>query len=57
MYAAVTLMGKNLHTVKRNTEMLLVASKEVGLEVTTEITKHVKCVFMFCEHIVSHNCT
>jgi len=57
MYAAVTLMGKNVQTVKRNTEKLLVTSKKVGLEVTTEITKHVKCVFMSCEHIVSHNCT
>ena len=50
-------MGKNMHSVQRNTETLLVTSKEVGLEVTTEITKHVNCVFMSCEHIVSHNCT
>jgi hypothetical protein len=57
MYAVVTLMGKNMRTVKRNTEVLLVTSKQVGLEVTTEITKHVKFVFMSCEHIVSHNCT
>ena len=56
MYAAVTLMGKNMHTVKRNTEVLLVTSSEVGLEVTAEITKHVKCVFMSCEHIVNQNC-
>ena len=57
MYAVVTLMGKNMRTVKRNSEVLLVTSKEVGLEVTTEITKHVDCVFMYWEHIVSHNCT
>ena len=57
MYAAVTLMGKNMHSVQRNIETLLVTSKEVGLEVATEIIKHVRCVFMSCEHIVSHNCT
>jgi hypothetical protein len=45
-----------MHIVQRNTETLLVTGKEVGLEVTTEITKHVKCVFMSCERIVSHNC-
>ena len=46
-----------MRTVKRNTEVLLVTSKEVGLEVTTDITTHVKCVFMCFEYIVSHNCT
>jgi hypothetical protein len=50
-------MGENMHTVKRNTEALLDTSNKVGLEVTAEITKHVNFVFIFCEHILSQNCT
>jgi hypothetical protein len=36
----VNLLGDNTDTVKKNTETLIDASKEVGLEVNTEKTKY-----------------
>jgi hypothetical protein len=36
----VNLLGDNIDTVNKNTETLIDASKEVGLEVTVEKTKH-----------------
>jgi hypothetical protein len=36
----VTLLGDNIDTIKKNTETLIDASKEVGLEVNTEKTKY-----------------
>ena len=38
----VNLLGKYLHTVKKNTNPLLVASKKAGLEVNTEKTGQIK---------------
>jgi hypothetical protein len=35
----VNILGRSLHTIKRNTEVLLVASKDIGLEVNAEKTK------------------
>jgi hypothetical protein len=35
----VNLLGDNVDTIKRNTQTLFDASKEVGLEVNTEKTK------------------
>jgi hypothetical protein len=36
----VTLLGDNIDTIKKNTETLIDASKEVGLEVNAEKTKY-----------------
>jgi hypothetical protein len=40
------LLGKNLHTLKMNTEALLVAGKELDLKVIAERTEY---MFMLCE--------
>jgi hypothetical protein len=36
----VNLLGDNIETIKRNTQTLIDASKEIGLEVNTEKTKY-----------------
>jgi hypothetical protein len=38
-HADVNLLGDNIDTTKKNTEILIDASKEVGLEVNAEKTK------------------
>jgi hypothetical protein len=37
----VNLLGGNVDTIKKNTESLIDASKEVGLEVNTEKSKYI----------------
>jgi hypothetical protein len=34
----VNMLGGSIHTVRKNTEALLIASKEIGLEVNAEKT-------------------
>jgi hypothetical protein len=36
----VNLLGENIDTINKNTQTLIDASKEVGLEVNVEKTKH-----------------
>ena len=36
----VTILGGNIHTIRKNTEALAVASMEIGLEVNAEKTKY-----------------
>jgi hypothetical protein len=45
----VILLGDNLDTIKRNTETLTDGSKEVGLEINVEKTKH---MFLSCHQNV-----
>jgi hypothetical protein len=40
------LLGKNIHTIKKNTEALLVAGKELDIEVSAERTEF---MFIPCE--------
>jgi len=34
------ILGRSVHTIKNNTEALVTASKETGLEVNADITKY-----------------
>ena len=36
----VKILGGSLHTIKENTEALIVASQEIGLEVNADKTKY-----------------
>jgi hypothetical protein len=36
----VNILGGSIHTIRKNTEALVIASKEIGLEVNAEKTKH-----------------
>ena len=36
----VNILGESVHTIKENAEALIVASKEIGLEVNVDKTKY-----------------
>jgi hypothetical protein len=36
----VNILGGSIHTIRKNTEALLITSKEIGLEVDVEKTKY-----------------
>ena len=36
----VNVLGGSIHAIKKNTETLVIASKEIGLEVIAEKTKY-----------------
>ena len=42
VYAAAddSILGRNIHSIKKNTEALLIGSKEIGLEVNADKTKY-----------------
>ena len=40
VYADVNISGRRIHTIEKNTEALVVASKETGLEVNGDKTKY-----------------
>jgi hypothetical protein len=50
----VNLLGDNIYTKKKNTETLIDASKEVGLEINVEKTKYT-CMLLSCHQNVGQN--
>jgi hypothetical protein len=40
MLIEVAILGRSIHTIKRNTDALVVASKEIGLEVNADKARY-----------------
>jgi hypothetical protein len=51
----VNLLGDNIDTIKKNTETLIDANKEVDLEVNTKKTKHVCMCCCLCHQNAGQN--
>jgi hypothetical protein len=49
----MNLLGDNIDTIRKNTETLIDASKEVGLEINVDKTKY---MLLSCHQNVSQNC-
>jgi ABC-type siderophore export system fused ATPase/permease subunit len=49
VYADVNLLRDNIDTIKKNTQTLIDAGKEVGLEVSTEKTIYVAVLSRECK--------
>jgi len=41
VYVDVNILGESVHSIKKNTEALLVGSKEIGLAVNADNTKYI----------------
>jgi len=41
VYADVNIAGRSIHTIEKNTEALVMASNEIGLEVNADKTNYV----------------
>jgi hypothetical protein len=39
MFGPTLVLGRSVHTIKKNTEVLVVVSKEIGLEATVDKTE------------------
>ena len=51
----VNMLGENLHTIRENTEILIIASKDIGLEVNSENTKYMITSHQRNQNIVIEN--
>jgi len=51
MLLMIKILGRSIHTIKKNTEALVVISKENGLEVNADKTKYSKTCLKWTPYI------